>query len=256
MTNISLRPRAIRGLTVALKEYQLRLNEALDVLRSGSFPPHTKMEITIFTEVRAGNGEIPERVGHIFRGGGIAALPTDTVYGLVCDAGNEDAIRRMFAMKKRPEEKAFPIFVKDVAAARYYAYISDTKARFLEKVWPGPVTVVFQHKDKLPPILTGDLSSLGIRMPDHLFLQGLFSRLDFPLAQTSANISDKPAAKTAAEVLAYFEKEKERPDLMVDGGLLPGTSSTVIDFTGEEPIILRAGQLKKSDLDLLLGRVG
>lgn len=185
----------------------------------------------------------------VLRDGGIAAVPTDTVYGLIADATNDAAIRRMFAIKKRLQEKAFPIFVKDVAAARRYAYISDAKMRFLEKVWPGQVTVVFQHKEKLPPVLTGGLSTLGIRIPDHPFLSQLLGRLDSPLAQTSANISDQPPAKTAAEVAAYFEKEKEQPDFLVDGGAVPGAASTVIDFTGAEPLIARAGPLSKAKLD-------
>lgn len=198
--------------------------------------------------------EISEELIRILTSGDLAVVPTDTVYGLVADATNEAAVRRMFAMKQRPEEKVFPIFVKDIAVARYYGCISDAKARFLEDVWPGPVTVVFQHKDKLPLVLTGDKDTLGIRIPDHPFLSRLLGRLDFPLAQTSANISDRPTAKTAAEVAAYFEKEKEQPDLIVDGGSLHGASSTVIDFTGKEPIILRAGPIAKSDLDALLDR--
>lgn len=190
----------------------------------------------------------------MIRSGEVAAVPTDTVYGLVCDARNDGAVRRMFAIKKRPQEKAFPIFVKDIATARRYAYISDVKAKFLEKVWPGPVTVVFQHKEKLPPVLTGSKQTLGIRIPDHPFLLELLGCLDFPLAQTSANILDKPAAKTAAEAAQYFTDEKEQPDLVIDGGQVKGTSSTAVDFTGNQPIILRAGPVTKSDLDVLLDR--
>lgn len=188
----------------------------------------------------------------MIRSGLVVAVPTDTVYGLICDARNDAAIQRMVAIKKRPREKAFPIFVKDIAASRLLVYISDAKARFLEKVWPGAVTVVFQHKGKLPPVLTGGKDTLGIRIPDHPFLSQLLGRLDFPLAQSSANISDRPAAKTAQEAAAYFENEKEQPDLIVDGGPTPGASSTIIDFTGQEPIVVRAGPITKSDLDALL----
>ena len=191
-------------------------------------------------------------VAETLRGGGVAAVPTDTVYGLVCDARNEDAGGRMFAMKKRPEEKAFPIFVKDIVTARYFGYISDAKARFLEKVWPGQVTVVFHHKEKLPVILTGGKDTIGIRIPDHSFGRELTARLDFPLAQTSANVSSHPSAETAAEAVKYFENEAEQPDLIVDGGTLPSAPSTVIDFTGNQPLILRAGPIPKHKLDELL----
>lgn len=208
------------------------------------------MEVIAYDEIS--HDMILARVAEVVKGGGVAAVPTDTVYGLICDARNEAAIRRMFAMKQRPEEKVFPIFVKDIAAARYYGYISDAKARFLEKVWPGQVTVVFQHKEKLPRVLRGDKDTIGIRLPDHPFLLELLGRLDFPLAQTSANISENPPARNAAEVAAYFEKEEARPDLIIDGGPTLGTSSTVVDFTGNEPIILRAGPITKSELDRIL----
>ncbi len=207
------------------------------------------MRIISLTEVS--EDEAAARVAEMTKSGGVAGVPTDTVYGLVCDARNTEAIRRMFMMKKRPREKAFPIFVKDIATARFYAYISDVKAGFLEKVWPGGVTAVFQHKEKLPPVLTGGLPTLGIRIPDAPFLSGLLMRLDFPLAQTSANISDSPPAKTATEAVAYFQNEKEQPDIIIDGGPLGGASSTVIDFTGAHPLILRAGPVSKRDLGAL-----
>jgi len=216
------------------------------------------MQITPFVEWN--HGVAAALVEGVLRDGGVAAVPTDTVYGLVCDARNEDAVRRMFAMKKRIQEKAFPIFVKDIAAARYYVYISDAKARFLEKVWPGAVTVVFRHKQKLPAILTGGRDTLGIRVPDHPLLRELLARLDppagGPLAHTSANISAQPPAKNAEEVKRYFEGAGGEPDLIIDGGALQGAASTVIDFTGAEPIILRAGPVSKQDLDALLSRGG
>ncbi len=200
-------------------------------------------------------GEHKEALGHaeeIIRRGGIVVMPTDTVYGLLCDACNEGAVRSMFAMKQRPDEKVFPIFVKDVAMARQYAYISDAKAGFLEKVWPGPVTAVFQHKEKLPAFLTGGKDTIGIRMPDNEFILELFARLGSPLAQTSANISGEPAAKNAEEVKKYFASTSRGPDLLIDGGQTPGTSSTVVDCTGVSPLILRTGPVSKADLDRML----
>jgi L-threonylcarbamoyladenylate synthase len=192
------------------------------------------------------------RAEEILRAGGVVVVPTDTVYGLLADATNAAAVRKLFAIKKRPEEKAFPIFVRDIATARWYAYISDAKARFLEKVWPGAVTAVFHHKEKLPPILTGGLGTLGIRVPDHPFLMRLLRDLDFPLAQTSANISAKPPAKNIEEIKQYFDHRETQPDLVVDAGDIKGQSSTVVDLTREKPLILRSGFLTKEKLDRLI----
>lgn len=198
------------------------------------------------------NNTLVERVAGIIKNGGVVAGPSDTVYGLFCDATNEQAIQKMFAIKQRPEEKAFPIWVKDIASARKLVYIYDKKARFLEKVWPGQVTVVFQHKEKLPSVLTGGLNTLGIRVPDHPFLLELLNRLDIPLAQTSANISGKPSAKTAKEVLASFESQPNQPDLVIDGGETSGIASTVVDFIRENPLIMRVGVMTKRELDKLI----
>lgn len=186
------------------------------------------------------------------RSGGIVIMPTDTVYGILGDATNPETIKKIFSIKNRPEEKAFPVFVKDIAAARRYAYVSDFKARFLERVWPGPVTVVFQHKEKLPKNLTGGKDTIGLRITDHTFLRDLLERFKTPLAQTSANISSRPPAKNMKEINAYFRDAKIRPDLVIDGGNSEGKQSTVIDFTGSEPIILRTGPVSRADLDALL----
>ncbi|OHA03862.1 MAG: threonylcarbamoyl-AMP synthase [Candidatus Sungbacteria bacterium RIFCSPHIGHO2_02_FULL_52_23] len=188
----------------------------------------------------------------VLMAGGVVIAPTDTVYGILGDATNERAIRAMFAIKRRPAEKAFPIFVKDIADAKRFAYISDPKAKFLERVWPGAVTATFQHKGKLPVLLTGGRDTIGIRMPDHQLLLKLLAELSAPLAQTSANISSESPAKTAEEAIRYFEKSDIKPDLVIDGGRVPGVSSTVIDCTGVSPLILRTGIMTKQELDRVL----
>lgn len=222
--------------------------------------------------------KILSQAERILRSGGIVIVPTDTVYGILGDATKAEVIKKIFAIKKRPGEKVFPIFVRDIAAARRYAYISDAKAKFLEKVWPGPITVIFYHKEKLPKILTGGKDTLGIRIPNHFFVKKLLARLDFPLVQTSANFSGLPPAKSMSEVKQYFEKSKInphtfrgniklrekdlrprgiregvgiKPDLCIDGGEIGGRQSTVVDFTRKESIILRTGLVSRAELDRL-----
>lgn len=194
-----------------------------------------------------------EHAAGVLRAGGVVVAPTDTVYGLLCDGTNAVAVEKMFAIKHRPQEKAFPIFVRDITAARRYAYISDVKARLLAAVWPGAVTAIFHHKEKLPAVLTGGRDTLGIRIPDHQFIAALLAKMDMPLAQTSANISDAPPARTAADAAAYFEGRETKPDLMVDGGEVSGVSSTVVDCTGASPLILRSGIVSKADIDRMFG---
>lgn len=208
--------------------------------------------------------EILLETERILRSGKISIVPTDTVYGIVGDATRERVVQRIFVLKQRPPEKAFPVFVKDIPSARYFAYISDKKAKFLGKVWPGPVTVIFRNKEKLPKNLTQPISlrdmagqaggkgMIGIRIPNHSFLLKLLSRLDFPLAQTSANISGKPPARNIGDIKRYFEEAEVEPDLIIDAGELSGRSSTVADFTGKEPVVLRTGLVSKEELDRIL----
>lgn len=194
--------------------------------------------------------QILSHAERILRSGGIVVGPTDTVYGIFADATDPAAIQKVFSLKNRPNEKAFPIFVKGITTARHYAYISDAKAKILRQIWPGPVTAIFHHKEKLPKILTGELDTIGIRIPRHSFLLELLSRLDFPLLQTSANISTKPPATAILEISAYFAVHE--PDLVIDGGIIAGSVSTVVDFTGENPRILRTGIVSKEELDRTL----
>ncbi|MBI2639819.1 MAG: threonylcarbamoyl-AMP synthase [Candidatus Sungbacteria bacterium] len=187
----------------------------------------------------------------VLKKGGVIIGPSDTVYGIYGDATNPETIRKIFKIKKRVSEKAFPIFVKDIATARKFAYIDDRKARFLEKVWPGPVTVVFHHKEKLPGVLTGGKDTIGIRIPNHQFLLELLQRLDFPLVQTSANISGGEPMRSV-EAAGGLGKESV-VGLIIDGGELPKGPSTVVDFTRDNPIILRSGVITKKELDEILG---
>jgi L-threonylcarbamoyladenylate synthase len=192
------------------------------------------------------------QAGAILSSGGILISPTDTVYGILGSAASAPALKRIFQLKNRPGEKALPVFVRDISIARQIAYISDTKARFLERVWPEPVTVVFHHKEKLPKMLTGGLGTIGIRIPSDPFLMELLKCTDIPLAQTSANLSTQPPAETIDQIKHYFEKSKNQPDLVIDRGALYGRPSTVIDFTGTEPIILRTGIVSPEELDRML----
>lgn len=187
----------------------------------------------------------------VLQEGGVVIAPTDTVYGIVGDATRPEALQKIIAMK-RAGERPFPVFVRDIATARRYAYISDGKVKFLEKMWPGPITVIFYHKEKLPPLLTAHLDTIGLRIPGHPFLLDLLGRFDAPLVQTSANISGKPPATNCEEIRGYFGESAVAPDLVIDGGELSSRPSAVIDFKGEQPIVVRTGMISPAELQKIL----
>lgn len=189
----------------------------------------------------------------ILRQGGLIIGPSDTVYGIYANAFDKEAVRNIFKVKKRSPEKALSLFVKDIAVARRLAYIDDRKARFLERIWPGSVTVVFYKKDIISGSVTGGKETVGLRIPANPFLQELLDRLDFPLVQTSANISGNEPIMLAEEMRGQLKKEKAVA-LIIDGGELAKQPSTVVDFSKNEPIILRSGIITKKELDEALGR--
>jgi len=197
-------------------------------------------------------GKILVRAEEILKSGGVVVVPTDTVYGLVCDATNAAAMKKIFAIKRRSAKKSLLLFVRDIAMARRFAYISDKKVKFLERVWPGATTVVFDHKEKLSKIVTGGKDSLGFRIPDHEFLQALLVRINVPLAQTSANISGDAPLESFDEIKKQFSAVKIKPDAIIDAGRILGKPSMILDYTGNDLVVIRMGVMSKAQFDKLL----
>lgn len=183
----------------------------------------------------------------LLKQGKVIVCPSDTVYGLICDARNEKAVKRLFEIKERPREKAIAIFIKDIKAAKKLAQIDKKQEAFLEKVWPGKTTIILKKREdcNLPKILFAGTKVIGLRISDCKFLIDLLEKLNFPLAETSANISSQPASTKIKEVLAQFQGKKNQPDLVLDFGNLPASlPSTVIDLTTKKIKILRKGAVK------------
>lgn len=174
-----------------------------------------------------------KKTAQAIKGGKVVICPTDTVYGLLCDAVNKKAVDKLFKIKKRPKEKQIPIFVKDIRMAKKLAKISKEQEKFLKTVWPGKTTVVLRKKNQK--------GTIGLRIPKHKFVLDLMRRLGRSLTGTSANISGRPASTKIKEVLRQFRSQECQPDLVVDTGNLPRSKpSIVIDLTIWPPKILRS----------------
>ena len=187
------------------------------------------------------NSFIPKAL-KLLKTGKVIICPTDTVYGLVANAANEKAVKKIFKIKKREKGKPIPIFVKDIEMAKKLALIGEKQEKFLKKVWPGKVTAVLKRKKNcgLPAILFGGKKTIGLRIPNYRLVNELLKRLNKPLTGTSANISGKPALTGNKEVLEQFENQKDKPDLFLDAGSLPKSfPSKVIDLTKDKIKILR-----------------
>lgn len=171
---------------------------------------------------------------------GIVAFPTDTIYGLAANIHSKAGLRKIYEIKKRPEEKALPVLIGDLAQLQdLVAEISDHVWQIANAFWPGPLTLVLPKKTSLPKDLS-PYPTIGIRMPNLPFTLALL-RETGPLATTSANISNGPNPTTAQEVLCQLGNQV---DLILDGGPTPGPmASTVIDAVTEEIKILREGPI-------------
>lgn len=165
--------------------------------------------------------EAIEKAVDELKNGKVIVYPTDTVCGLGVNALDEKAVRKVFEIKKRDFKKPISIIVRDLEMAKQVASFGKDTEKILEKILPGPVTVILYKKKILPDILTGGSNKVGIRIPDCEFTKALMEKLDFPITTTSANISGQP---------------------------ILGKPSTVIDLTGKEPKILRTGPVTKYEL--------
>lgn len=181
----------------------------------------------------------------ILKQGGIVAFPTDTVYGVGTLAFDNAAIESIYTAKDRPLEKAIPILIGDMSDLDKVAdNIPEMALRFAARFWPGPLTCIVPKKRTLPPAVSAT-ETVAVRIPDHPDALTLL-RAAGPMAVTSANISGQASPSTAQEV---YNQLNGRIPLILDGGETPGgTASTIVDCTGEKPVILREGPLTMENL--------
>lgn len=197
---------------------------------------------------------ILDETAAIIRSGGTVAFPTETVYGLGADGLNPAAVRKIFEAKRRPPGNPLSLLVHSREDLEKVARNIPEKAfRLMDAFWPGPLTIVLEKNDTVPGITSGNLPSIGVRMPDHIIPLELIKRAGMPLAAPSANLSGKPSPSLAAHVVADLTG---RIDAIIDGGEAAiGLESTVIDMTVEPPVVLRPGAVGIEELEKVIGKV-
>jgi L-threonylcarbamoyladenylate synthase len=181
------------------------------------------------------------------RAGGLVAFPTETVYGLGAHALDADAVRRIFAAKGRPADN--PLIVHLGAAAdldTVVASVSPLARRLAARYWPGPLTLVLPAAPEVPAVTRGGLATVAVRVPDHPVALRLLRAAGVPVAAPSANRSGRPSPTTADHVRADLG---DTVDVIVDGGPCElGVESTVVDASGEVPVVLREGMITREEL--------
>ena len=185
--------------------------------------------------------------GKIIRNGGLVAFPTETVYGLGASAFDADAAKKIYAAKGRPSDNPLIVHICDKAQiADIAAEIPNAAQIVIDKFMPGPVTIILKKKSVVPDDVTAGLDTVAIRFPAHETAQRLIAAAGVPIAAPSANLSGKPSPTKAKHVIKDMTG---RIDAIIDGGdCNVGVESTIVDFTGERPVILRPGGVTYDDL--------
>jgi len=176
--------------------------------------------------------------------GGLICYPTDTVYGLGCDPFNESAVRKALAAKGK-RTKAMPVLVSGLTGAERLVLLSQTAKKLACVYWPGPLTMVLPSRKHVSSVLAPQ-GTLGVRYPKHAICQQLLRLCSGCLVGTSANMSGKPPATSATEIV---DQLGDRVDIILDGGKAAmGVASTVVDLTRDRLRVLREGPISHADI--------
>jgi L-threonylcarbamoyladenylate synthase len=174
--------------------------------------------------------------------GGVVAFPTETFYGLAVAALDAAAIRRLFALKGRPESRPVLVLVDDPARIERIALLTTSARELIARHWPGALTLVLAARPLVPTELTAGTGTIGVRQPGHPVARALAAAVGGPITAPSANLTGEPPPCTAAEVLRVFDGTI---DVVLDGGPTPGgLPSTVLDVTVDPPRVLREGAVR------------
>ncbi len=183
----------------------------------------------------------------ILRQGGIVAFPTDTIYGLGACADLRQAVERIYEVKGRPHHMALPLLLANTSQISEVAdYVPPVAWLLASNFLPGALTLVLFKSSSISGIIAAGGMTVAVRVPNHPVPFALAEGLGAPIVGTSANLSGKPGSLTADEVYSQFGG---KIDLVIDGGRCPGgRESTIVDVTGEKPVILREGAISREKL--------
>lgn len=212
------------------------------------------METLILNTLESPLEEILKICTEILKQGELVAFPTETVYGLGGDGLNADASRKIYAAKGRPSDN--PLILHIGSFDQLYDLVREvpeSAVKLAEAFWPGPLTMILPKADCVPETTSGGLRTVAVRMPSHPVANALLRYSRIPVAAPSANLSGRPSPTTAQHVI---DDMNGRIAAIIDGGAVDiGVESTIIDLTGEKPMLLRPGYITLAQLKSVLGDV-
>ena len=184
------------------------------------------------------NNKILKEIVDVLDRDGLIIFPTDTVYGIACNAFSEEAIKKLFKAKQRSFDKPINVVVEE---------INNKEKELINKYFPGNLTIIFNKKKEVSNLLTANKPTIGVRIPDNKIALAILKSYPYPLATTSANISGN---ETGTKVEDFIDSFKETVDIVIDQGESKDLPSTIVRVENNEIIVLREGSLKikKSDI--------
>lgn len=191
-------------------------------------------------------------VANIIRGGGVAVIPTDTLYGIAANPLLTNVVKKVYRIKERPLNKPIPVLVSSIAKSKELVCWNRLAEKLAEKYWPGPLTIVLPAKEKVPGILRSEAGKLGVRMPDHDVALAIIEESGGYVTGTSANISALPPARRVEEL---DPRIIERVDIVVDSGPTLGKPSTVVEVVDRGRVIkVREGAIPFNEILKLISK--
>lgn len=186
-----------------------------------------------------------DKIEKTLAAGGAVVLPTETVYGLFAQALNEEAVERVYELKRRPRDKALNLNVASLE--EIYAF-SKNQPSYLKQLYqaflPGPLTIILQANDRVPAWINSGMETVGFRIPNHPVTLDLIQKYG-PLIGPSANLSGKASGTSFQQIMMDFQEEISGVE---DDAALTGQDSTILDLSGEKAIILRQGAITREDI--------
>jgi L-threonylcarbamoyladenylate synthase len=189
------------------------------------------------------------------KNGDVVAIPTETVYGLAASAFDENAVRKIFEIKKRPLFNPLIIHIKSIDDLHHVAKdIPPIALQLANHFWPGPLTLVLPKKENIPDIVTAGKATVGIRVPAHPITLALLNEIDFPLAAPSAN----PFGYISPTKSEHVKKQLgDAISIIIEGGQCEkGIESTIIGFENNKPVIYRVGAIPQEAIEAITGKIG
>lgn len=188
----------------------------------------------------------------MLRDGGLVCYPTDTVYGIGAAAGDDAAVRRLFAVKGRSPDKPLPLLLADFSDAARVAEVTPLAKALAGRFWPGALTIVMRKAVSYRSLALAGGDTVALRVPDHGLVRRIVRALGEPITGTSANRTGTRVSISAAEVAFQMG---EMVELIIDGGQSrTRLESTVIDITHDKPEIVRDGAISRGEVEEALGR--